>query len=180
MYSLDEIKNAIRALPIGENNIKLVIDKNEIKELPNIIQDSEAIMDIVGGFYDSGSGILVATDRRLIFVYKGLMWGMKVEDFPYDKISSIQYETGMLTGELIIFASGNKANIKAVAKERCKGFCEHVRVLISYAAKSKNVEPQPASQENDMISQLEKLAKLKEMGALTDEEFASAKKKLLD
>ena len=41
---------------------------------------------------------LVATNKRLIFVDKGFVVGLKVEDFPYDKISSIQYETGILMG----------------------------------------------------------------------------------
>ena len=179
MYTVDEIKDAIRALPLEELQIKMVVDKSEIKELPNIIQDDETIKDIVPGFYDQGSGILVATNRRLIFVYKGLMWGLKVEDFPFDKISSIQYELGMLGGELEIFASGNEAKIKAVAKDRCRAFCEHVRSLISTSVKKEDAPSAAPASNDDMLSQLERLAKLKEAGALTDEEFALAKKKLL-
>ena len=37
---------------------------------------------------------------------KGFIFGLKVEDFPYDKISSIQYETGLIFGKLTIFTSG--------------------------------------------------------------------------
>ncbi len=179
MYTIEEIKNSIRALPIEERHIKLVVDKSEIKELPNIIRDDETIKDIISGFYDSGSGILVATNKRLIFVYKGLMWGMKVEDFPFDKISSIQYELGMLTGELIIFASGNEAKIKAVAKDRCSVFCENVRSLISNPEKKENTTKVTSTNNDDMLNQLERLAKLKESGALTEDEFLLAKKKLL-
>lgn len=182
MYTIGEIKDSINALSISDSYKKQVIGKSEIKELPNIIRDGELIKDIVMGIYSSGSGILVATNKRLIFVYKGLMWGLKVEDFPFDKISSIQYELGMITGDLIIFASGNEAKIKAVANDRCRQFCENVRELISTpkenAPDNKNTAPNSGS--NDILEQLERLSKLKEAGALTDEEFVAAKKKLLN
>ena len=97
MYTIEEVKDIINSLPIEDLYKKQVVGKSEIKELPNIIRDDETIKDIVSGFYASHSGILVATDKRLIFVCKGLMWGLTVEDFPFDKISSIQYELGMLT-----------------------------------------------------------------------------------
>lgn len=174
----DDVKEAIKAMPITENGKKDVINRSEVKELPNILHDDETLMDIVGGFYDQGSGILVATTKRLIFVYKGLMWGMKVEDFPFDRISSIQYETGMLSGELVIFASGNKATIKAVMKDRCRVFCENVRTLIVNSKQESKPSPQ-SSGSDDMLGQLERLSVLHNSGALTDEEFTLAKKKLL-
>ena len=110
------------------------------------------------------------------------MWGLTVEDFPFDKISSIQYELGMLTAELIIFSSGNEAKIKNVANERCRLFCENVRAIISSPRKNESEGKQVMSNSNndDMIEQLERLSKLKEVGALTDEEFKAAKKKLLN
>lgn len=39
--------------------------------------------------------------------------------------------------------------------------------------------PVPTPAQNDLMSQLQQLAQLKESGALTDEEFAAAKAKLL-
>ena len=182
MYTIEEVKDIINSLPIEDLYKKQVVGKSENKELPNIIRDYETIKDIVSGFYASHSGILVATDKRLIFVCKGLMWGLTVEDFPFDKISSIQYELGMLTAELIIFSSGNEAKIKNVANERCRLFCENVRAIISSPRKNESEGKQVMSNSNndDMIEQLERLSKLKEVGALTDEEFKAAKKKLLN
>ncbi len=177
MHTLDDIVSSINALPMEDVFKKSILDKKEIKELPNIIRDDETLKDVVRGYYNSGNGILVSTDKRLIFIDKGVMWGLKVEDFPFDKISSIQYETGLMSGEIIIFASGNKAKIELVANDRCKAFCENVRSLISNPQeKSQDSGP---SNSGDMLEQLERLAKLKESGALSEEEFALAKKKLL-
>jgi len=73
----------------------------EVKELPNILWDDEQVLDLVQGFYNNSTGILVATQKRLLFVDKALLGGVKVEDFPLDKISSLQYSTGMLLGNQV-------------------------------------------------------------------------------
>ena len=60
-----------------------------------------------------------------------LLYGLKVEDFPYDKITSIQYETGMFFGKVTIFASGNKADINQIDKKQAKDFGDYVRARIT-------------------------------------------------
>ena len=105
--------------------------RKEIKELPSILWEDENIERLVQGFYNGGLGILVATNKRLIFVDKGLVYGLKVEDFPYDKITSIQYKTGLLMGEITIFASGNKADISNIEKKQTRTFAEYTRARIT-------------------------------------------------
>jgi hypothetical protein len=56
-------------------------------ELPSILWKDEHIERLVQGSYGGGTGLLVSTNKRLVFVDKG-MTKLKVEDFPYDKISS--------------------------------------------------------------------------------------------
>ncbi len=91
----------------------------------------EKVENIIQGFYNNGNGILVATNKRLIFVDKGLLFGLKVEDFPYDKITTIQYETGILFGKLTIFTSSNKAVIEQVVKSKVRVFGDWLRARIS-------------------------------------------------
>src|SRR4051812_25141567 len=99
MATIEEIKSQIKGL----GGLDTYLGRREIKELPKILWHDEKVENIVQGFYNNGNGILVATNKRLVFVDKGLLFGLKVEDFPYDKISSIQYETGLLMGKLTIF-----------------------------------------------------------------------------
>jgi hypothetical protein len=89
-------------------------------------------------------------------------------------------------GKLTIFTSGNKAIIDNVVKAKVRVFGDAVRAKISApkAAPTSqpviNVHSIPAPQENvNVAEQLERLAKLKEQGILTEEEFAGQKKKLL-
>src|SRR5690606_8887662 len=104
---LNEIKKQIQELKLS--NISNYLGRKEINELPQILAESETIDNIAQGTYNNGQGILVSTNRRLVFVDKGLLYGLKVEDFPLDKITTIQYETGLLLGEIKIHTSGNIA-----------------------------------------------------------------------
>jgi hypothetical protein len=102
-----------------------------------------------------------------------------VEDFPYDKISSIQYQTGWTGGTITIFASGNKVEIKNVLKDQCKSFADSVRARISPTTESVQAPSPPQQREPDLVDQLERLGKLKEQGILTEEEFTAQKAKIL-
>lgn len=179
MPTLAEIQTQICNL----DGFETFLGRKEIKELPNILQADEKVENIIQGTYNNGNGILVATNKRLVFVDKGILFGLKVEDFPYDKISSIQYETGILLGKLTIFTSGNKAIVDNVIKAKVRVFGDWVRARISSHhdnAIQQSITSQRNSQENiNIADQLERLAKLKEQGILTEEEFASQKKKLL-
>jgi hypothetical protein len=177
---LKEIKAQIGSL----DGASELFGRKEIAELPNILWEDERVEKLVQGFYSGGNGILVATNKRLVFVDKGFLYGLKVEDFPYDKISSIQYETGLLLGKITIFASGNRAVIDNVDKQQARDFSDYVRASITKdreRGSTSTLAPAAAvtPDRNDMISQLERLAGLKERGILTDEEFAAEKQRLL-
>lgn len=174
---LDEIKAEIRKLNLS--NASAYLGRREINELPAILSNTEKINNIVQGTYDKGNGILVSTDRRLIFIDKGLIFGLKVEDFPHDRISSIQYETGIILGTIKIHTSGNIAKIDNVEKASARQFCEFVRDFISRPKETSAPFVIQNNSEPSVLDQLEKLAKLKENGILTQEEFDEQKKKLL-
>ncbi|MBN4064475.1 PH domain-containing protein [Dehalococcoides mccartyi] len=154
--------------------------KKEIKELPSLLWEDELPEAMVGGRYNNGNGILVATNRRALFIDKGMM-SLKVEDFPYDKLSSIEFKTGMLMGEITLYTSGNKAQIKNIEKGRVRPFAEYLRARVSSILDHASI---PTSTTNSdaitVVEQLERLAKLKEQGILTDSEFADQKSKILE
>jgi hypothetical protein len=177
MPTLDQIQTQLQKL----DGVSSFLAKKEIKELPNILWHDEEVKGLIQGMYNNGNGLLVGTNSRLIFINKKLLGGIVVEDFPYDKISSIQYETGLLFGKITIFTSGNKALIEQTDKKQARTFCDEARERISNksaAAAPVPVAAQPGTQV-DVADQLQKLAALKEKGILTEEEFQAQKKKLL-
>lgn len=172
---LDEIKSQIQGLKLS--GVSNFLGRREINELPNILAPTEVIDNIAQGTYNNGQGILVSTNRRLLFVDKGLLYGLKVEDFPLDKITSIQYETGLLLGGIKIHTSGNIAKIDNVEKASARSFSEFVRDKLS---QPKETSTATIVSEPNVLDQLEKLAKLKDSGILSEDEFAEQKKKLLE
>lgn len=177
MPTLEDVKKQISSL----DGTSMLLGRKEIKELPKILWEDEQIEQIIQGVYNNSMGILVATNKRLVFVDKGIIFGLKVEDFPYDKITSIQYQTGIIFGEITIFASGNRAEIKNMEKGRTRTFAEFVRARITQPSSNASIKDNNSNSSNEeTIKQLERLATLKEKGILTEDEFNEQKKKILN
>ena len=153
--------------------------RREIKELPNILWEDEKVERVVQGTYGGGQGLLVGTNKRLVFIDKGMLGGVKVEDFPYDKITSIQYSTGLVFGKITIFTSGNKSEIDQVEKKVVRDFGEGVRARVSGIAPSATTAAPPSIDALSVVEQLERLGSLKDRGILSEEEFAAQKAKIL-
>lgn len=173
MPTLEEIQGQIKSL----DGVKEFLGKKEIKELPNILWEGEKLEKLAQGIYNGGFGVVVATNRRVIFVDKGII-KFRVEDFPYDKITSIQYETGFLQGKITIFASGNKAVIDNISKDIARTFAEYIRAKIS--GNKNTTDPLASIDTEDIVSKIERLAKLKKQGTISEDEFAALKKKIVE
>lgn len=173
--TLDEVKSQLQRL----DGASRFLGRKEIRELPKILWEAESVLGAIQGVYKNRIGMLVATDRRLLFVDKGLM-SLRIEDFPYDKITSIQYQTGWLMGEITIFASGNRAEIKQTPKDQTRVFAETVRNRISGGQASVESQSQSVPPVNpDFLERLERLGKLREQGVLSEEEFQTQKQGIL-
>lgn len=170
---LDEIREELKKLDINPT----IFARKEIRELPDIISKEEKIVYLVEGRNKINNHhiILVATDRRLIFVDKEFMYGLKVEDFSYSKISSIQYETAVLLASIDIQVTDDIVEIDGVGKYHAELFCEKVRDFMSRPEVSTQNKPEPS-----ILDQLEQLGRLKESGVVSEEEFLDQKKKLMD
>jgi Bacterial PH domain/Short C-terminal domain len=151
----------------------------EIKKLISYLWDDETVDLMASGTYGAGTGLLVLTDRRLLFLKEGV-FSKTTEDFPMEKISSVQWSSGVLLGALTVFASGNKAEIKSVNKDDGKHIADTIRErLSSKAAYRPAQEETGAAHQPDVYEQLAKLGQLRDAGVLTPEEFDAKKAELL-
>jgi hypothetical protein len=176
----DEVRPDILTA-IGKMSFKMG-SKREIKRLPEHLWENERVDLLTGGTYGSGTGVLVLTDRRLLFLKDGVM-SKTSEDFPLEKISSIQWSTGMLLGKITVFASGNKAEILNVQKQDGKMITDAVRARTAGGTSAPSEVPAPVAPPAsgpDVYEQLRKLGELHQAGVLTDEEFTVKKQQLLD
>ncbi|OCA79891.1 hypothetical protein BBH99_17450 [Chryseobacterium contaminans] len=170
---LDEIKEELDKLDINPT----IFARKEIHALPDILSVDERIIYLVEGRNKITQHhiILVATDRRLMFVDKEFMYGLTVEDYSYTKISSIQYETAMMLASIDIQVSDDLVEIDGVGKYEAKLFCEKVRDFMSRPKEYIQHTSEPS-----LLDQLEQLGRLKESGILSEEEFNEQKKKIIN
>lgn len=91
-----------------------------LAQLQQHLNEGEQVLAAVLGAYEAKvmgqdsvrNGILVATDRRLVFYAKKL-GGYEFESFPYENISSFEQGKDMMMGHKLAFhASGNNVKVK--------------------------------------------------------------------
>lgn len=154
----------------------------EIKKLAGYLWEGETVQRMTTGTYGKGTGLVVMTDRRLVFVQDGVM-SKSTEDFPYSKISSVSWNSGMMLGTLVVFASGNKAEIKNMNKDDGKEMADALRERLADSPASQTLATSasaPAAASGpDVMEQLKKLGELRDAGVLTPEEFDAKKADLL-
>jgi predicted DNA-binding ArsR family transcriptional regulator len=200
---------------------KSIIDKGDLEEINKIsemLNPDEKVLLVArqskikpGGSYFTPNTIY-ATDRRLI-IRDPYMLGLKanVVDIPYDIITSLKLEKGVLSSTIRFKAAGLMSStklgmmdsiiegeddqtgiIEAIPKDKAEDLLEIIRSGMNDGRKSapskKNIssklfEPRGHISSSNLsisvASELEKLAKLKEEGILTEEEFNQMKQKLI-
>ena len=196
-------------------------DLEEIRKIAEILSPDEKVLLVAkqsrikpGGSHFTPN-IIYATDRRII-VRDPYMLGIKenVVDIPYDIITSIKLEKGLLSSTIRFKAPGLMSStklgmidsivdgeddqggvIEAIAKNKAEDLLEIIRSGMQddggggKLAPSKKQKPSelleskeytvPFNQSISIADELRKLAKLKEEGILTEEEFKQMKQDLI-
>ena len=123
-----------------------------------------------------GEGIFAATDRRLIMFQKKSN-GDNFRVLGYDTISAVETKRSWVAGASIIITSDMKMRITGIYEqdEAVEQFTGYVR-----EKQAKDAKPSPSEPTTDIVNQIRGLAELKDQGILTEEEFNTKKRNLLD
>ena len=152
--------------------------KKEFYHLPSILNDGEQPLAIASGAMDGNTWLITLTNQRVIFLDKGMLFGVKQVDVNLRNIVSVGGKTGLLLGEIIISTSGQNYTIKNVMKGAVIPFTNLINATRNKKEdESKNSSP---SNDSDIISQIERIAALKEKGILSEEEFQQQKQRILN
>lgn len=151
--------------------------KKELHYLPEILKDGEQVLAFTSGVMDGNTWLITLTERRIIFLDKGMLFGLKQSIIDLDKVNSVTCSTRLLLGDIVITDGARDRIIKNVSKMAVKNFTNKVQDAIDNLAQSKKA-PGPISAA-DRYDQLEKLSRLKDSGVLTADEFTREKARLL-
>lgn len=162
----------------------------EREMLHSLLEANETMESLLGGTYRAEQdtsrvgkhqGIAVATNKRVLFVDKGVLGSSEVSEMPYRNIEAITYSTGLMMAGVQITGRGIASfRIEDIPdKDSIRPFVDCVRGHLEAAHAPQAVAaPQPAPPLS-AADEIEKLASLLERGILTQEEFDAKKKQLL-
>ena len=153
--------------------------KKELNHLPAILSDGEQVLAFTSGLMNGSSWLITLTDKRIIFLDKGMLYGLKQVSIDLDKVNAVSGKTGIFFGEIAVEDGASERHITNVWKKTVVTFTNKVRDAIEArkhgAGKIKLQHPT----EDDVISKLERLASLLEKGIINQQEFAQQKEKIL-
>jgi len=183
MPTIEQIKQQINALP----DKYVFYTKKEINYLPQIMIEGEEIRALTSGFVGNRTILAVCTNRRMLFLDKGMFFGLRQWQMALDRVQSIDGSYLILFGGIRIWDGASAITMSMVWAKSIDPFIKATRTAIDEFRKisfREVVGAQPTAQNatpaaTDIASQIERLARLKEQGHLTEEEFQTQKKKLL-
>lgn len=155
--------------------------KRDIKKLPEYLSSDERVLSMAGGVNAGNNGLLVATTKRVIFVSEGVI-NHSMEDFPYDRITTVTTKRGMMFGKILVTTAGNTRVIEQVDKREAEAVSSVVREQVEAATRrppAASTAPPARTSARGLADELKGLAELRDAGVLTEQEFAEQKARLL-
>lgn len=150
--------------------------KKEMHHLPAILAANEQLLAFTSGLMGGNSWLIALTDRRVIFLDKGLLYGLKQVTIDLDKVNAVSGTTGLVFGKIFIEDNASQRQIKNVPRGSVLKFTNKVNDAIEAR---KSLTQGGTVRSLDTSSQLSQLAALHEKGLLTTDEFNQQKAKLL-
>jgi hypothetical protein len=102
----------------------------ELNHLPRILMDGEQVLAFSSGLMDGNTWLIVLTDKRVIFLDKGLLYGLRQVSVDLDRINSVASNTGLLFGDILITDGARQRKIEDVAKRSVGIFTNKVQEAI--------------------------------------------------
>lgn len=126
--------------------------RSELRELGNILMDSEVIAHCVNGHYNGGFAMLCATDHRVLLVDKKPMNYLNVEDVRFEMISEFDYSHRLMNATVRIcgpmktltFTSWNQHRLRTLLSYVQQRVIE-IRQYYYLAHQFQAMQPQPQS-----------------------------------
>ena len=107
-----------------------IANRGEYKMLPDVLQAGEDPKCIITGRYNNRNGMLVATDRRLVFLDKQMFGAMETETILYSALSAVEWSTGVMMGSVTLHAHGKANKVTNVEKAFVRYFANYVETKL--------------------------------------------------
>jgi hypothetical protein len=154
--------------------------RKELRHLPSILADGEDVLCFASGMMDGSTWLIVLTSRRILFLDKGMFFGLKQVAINLEKVNAVTGHTWLLFGRIQLEDGAANRTIEMVPKRTVVPFTNAVRDAMELLRVRHSPQtPVAPKTETDRVSQLERLAALCEKGVLSEAEFVDQKARIL-
>ena len=162
---------------------------NEIKKISDRLDADEEVFQAIrqtknplkpGGSLFTPDSIFATNKRVIIRNPSVLGLRQKIESYSYEKITDVKLEKGILSSQIIINVPGSVFDgvIDAIPKNEAEALLKTIYDGITSA--KKEAQGGTTTQQVSIADELKKLAKLKEQGIISEEEFSKMKQDLIN
>ena len=109
-------------------NDDLLTVRKQLHHLPDALMENEQVLVFCYGYTDWKNGLVVLTDRRIMFLFKGIL-SSKLTSIPIARINSLSGETGMVLGKIIINEGSSSITISNIQKKAVSYFVKKYQEL---------------------------------------------------
>lgn len=106
-----------------------VLSRAEVRKLPQLLHKDENIEACIYGSCASGWAMLVATDRKLIFV-NNMFLDLKVDELPFSMISAVDHSYGHVFSKVTVHTRAKDYAFKYVNRKCANRFVEYIEERI--------------------------------------------------
>lgn len=155
----------------------------EIKYLAKVIDfdDGEKILYAASGLVSGNTVLVVCTSMRVLFIDRGMVYGVRTSEIPLDKVNDVSYSQGVFFGRISVTNGATTTEISWVEKKVTPKLVEAIRKAAAKYRKNDNTLHMSTEDKSapSYIEQLKQLKELEIQGVITEDEFEAKKKKLL-
>lgn len=101
--------------------------RKEIASLPEILNDDEVIQYATSGTVDGNTVFITLTQKRILFIDKGMLYGIRSTEIPLDMVNGVSYSKGLVLGKIAVTNGANTIVIDNIAKETCPIMADKIK-----------------------------------------------------
>ncbi|KAA0133736.1 hypothetical protein FYZ48_23085 [Gimesia chilikensis] len=167
--------------------------KKELQALPDYLEPNEVVFALTSGMmpqsensnsFDFGlnTWLVVLTSDRFLFLDAAILTSsVNTQSIRHDRVQAVSASQGWVLGKIMVDLGSRVLTIDNCQKATVKVIADLANKWLKEMSdkRNTNVTRLQAEPEESPLDKLEKLAKLHSMGVLSDEEFRTAKEKIL-
>ncbi|OYW14035.1 MAG: hypothetical protein B7X02_00890, partial [Rhodospirillales bacterium 12-54-5] len=162
-----------------------------------VLMEGERVHALTSGFLNKHTWLCVCTNRRLLFLDRGMFWGLRQIQMNLDRVQAIDSRFTIFFGSFRVWDGASAFEINLVPKSSLTAFVRTVQTAMDFykrqmvhdivdragtvkpTATPALPTPSAGTHDTSWVTELEKLSHMREAGHLSEAEYAAAKAKIL-